>query len=144
MWEKEKLSVFGKFTPCIAIILGLLPVFIFFSSCNNSGEQTPDVSNIKVNLQTSRFDLDLYAIDTNHIGEGLQKLLIKYPDFLNYFLDTLMAYGIHRNFSDTSLGVRELDTFLTYKDYVNLEDTIKKHYPANKDIDNELSDGFRF
>jgi len=117
---------------------------IFLSGCNNSSENIPDISNININLHTSRFDKDLYAIDTNHIGEGLQKLYARYPDFLNYFLDTLMAYGIRGNYSDTSQGIRELDTFLTYKDYVDLEDTIKKKYPGNKDIDKELTDGFRF
>jgi hypothetical protein len=130
---------------------------VFFAlllySCNNTNEKIPDVSNINVSLQTSRFDLDLYAIDTNHIGEGLQKLKVKYPDFLNYFLDTVMAYGINGNYSDTTKGVREgLRPFLCFKDFKGLEDTIKKYYPDSKETDKQtcseldepITDAFRF
>ncbi len=123
----------------------IFPVLLFVTSCGNSNESIPDVSNIKVSLETRQFDKDLYAIDTNHIGAGLQQLLAKYPDFLNYFLDTVMAYGIRGNYSDTVGGIREgLKPFLTYKDYVALEDTIKAHYPDTKAVDAELTDGFRF
>src|ERR1700733_7259695 len=105
----------------------LLAIFISFSflltGCNNSGEKTPDVSGIKISLQTSRFDLDFSSIDTNHIGEGLQKLYTKYPDFLNYYLDSFMTFGINKNYTDTSRAVLDsLKPFLVYKDYVNLED----------------------
>jgi hypothetical protein len=112
--------------------------------CNDRPEKIPNVSGVAVNLQTYRFDLDLFAIDTAHTGAGLQKMAAKYPDFLNYFLDTLMAYGIRGNYNDTSVGIRELDSFLTYKDYLNLEDTIKKYYPDSKRTDEELTNGFRF
>jgi hypothetical protein len=138
IFSPEKQSILFRFFLALAIVFAT-----FLGSCN-SGENIPEVSNVKVDLKTSRFDLDLFAIDTNHIGDGLKKLSAKYPDFLNYFLDTLMAYGIHGNYSDTGLGIRQLDTFLTFKDYVNLEDTIKKYYPGNKDVDKELEDGFRF
>ena len=115
------------------------------SGCGNSGNQIPDVSNININLQTYRFDKDLYSIDTNHVAKGLQLLKEKYPDFLNYYLDTVRQYGIHGNFSDTSRGgIDSLRIDLTFKDFVELEDTIIKHYLDNKDIDKELSEGFQF
>jgi hypothetical protein len=123
----------------------IFAVALFFGSCGNTGENIPKVSNIKVTLETRQFDKDLYALDTNHIGAGLQQLLVKYPDFLNYFLDTVMAYGIRGNYNDTVKGIREgLKPFLTYKDFVALEDTIKAHYPDTKTVDAELTDGFRF
>ena len=119
-------------------------VTLLLSNCNNPAEKTPDVSKVDLVLQTSRFDVDLYAIDTNHVGDGLKALQKKYPDFLNYFLDTTMAYGIKGNYDDTTKGVKEgLRVFLTYKDFVNLEDTIKKHYPDTKDVDGMLSAGFK-
>lgn len=127
------------------LLIAIFPFTLFLSSCNNTGEKIPDVSNIKVSLDTRRFDKDLYAIDTNHIGEGLQKLLVKYPDFLNYFLDTAMAYGIYGNYNDTAMAIREgLKPFLTFSDFVKLEDTINKYYPDTKETDAELTDGFRF
>lgn len=127
------------------LLIIIFIVSLIFSSCGNSNENVPDVSNIKVALETRQFDKDLYAIDTNRIGAGLQQLLAKYPDFLNYFLDTIMAYGIRGNYNDTVQGIREgLKPFLTYKDYVALEDTIKAHYPDTKAVDAELTDGFKF
>lgn len=116
----------------------------FITGCGNDAEKVPDTSDVKITLVTHRFDKDLYAIDTNHIGEGLQQLAVKYPDFLNYFLDTLMAYGIHGNYSDTVAGVREgLRPFLVFKDYKDLADTIQKHYPDTKVTDEILTSGFK-
>jgi hypothetical protein len=126
----------------IILVLGAATAI---NSCRPHSEQVPDVSNIKITLQTYRFDKDLYAIDTNHIADGLKQLKTKYPDFLDYYLDTLHEYGIHGNYNDTVKGIREdVRQDLTYKDFVNLEDTIKKCYPDNKDLDEELTGGFRF
>jgi hypothetical protein len=122
-----------------------LALFLLSNGCTSDTEKTPDISGVKVNLQTYRFDIDLYALDTNHIGEGLQKLNAKYPDFLDYFLDTLMAYGIHGNYADTNHGITEgLKPFLTFKDFVNLENEIKQQYPDSKPTDEALTDGFRY
>ena len=121
-----------------------IPVLLLLSSCNNGNEKTPDVSNIHVDLRTAHFDRDLYAIDTNNIGAGLKQLYTKYPDFLNYFLDTVMAYGIHGNYSDTVQGIREgLKPFLSFKDFKDLEDSIKSHYPDTRATDEKLAAGFK-
>jgi len=129
-------------TRYIAVVLIFL---ISLCSCGNTSQNIPEVSGIKISLQAYRFDKDLYAIDTNHIGDGLKQLSAKYPDFLNFFLDTMMGYAINSNYNDTCRGIREgLKVFLTYKDFVGLEDTINKHYPDTKDIEHELVNGFQF
>ncbi len=123
-------------------LVGLSMVVMVLYGCNN--DNAPDTSGIKVDLKTYRFDKDLYAIDTNHIGDGLTKLAAKYPAFLDYFLDTLMAYEIHGNYSDTLVGIREgLKPFLVFKDYKDLEDSIIKHYPDTKTTDEQLTRGFK-
>ena len=125
------------------IILSLL-FFVLLNGCK-SNDDTPDVSNIKISLQTWRFDKDLYAIDTNHIADGLKKLLVKYPDFLNYYLDTIREYGIHGNYNDTVKGIREdLKIDLTFKDFKDLEDTIFRYYPDSRETDATLTTAFRF
>jgi len=136
--------LFSKLSPCIILLAGLFVAS--FAGCNSDNvEKIPDISSTKIALQTSRFDLDLYAIDTNNIGAGLHQLAGKYPDFLDYFLDTVMAYGIHGNYADTTEGIRVgLKTFLSFRGFKTLEDTIKKNYPDNKDIDAELTQGFAF
>lgn len=117
---------------------------LFLTGCEGNKEKTPDTSGIQLTLETHRFDLDLYAIDTNNIGAGLTRLRTKYPDFLDYFLDTLMAYGINGNYSDTVTGIREgLKPFLAFKDYKDLEDNIRKQYPDTKEIDETLTQAFK-
>ncbi len=113
--------------------------------CHDAAIKEPDVSGVKVDLQTQRFDLDIYAIDTNHIGEGLSKLKPKYPDFLDFFLDTVMGFGLHGNYNDTATGVRvAMHEYLCYKDYVHLQDTIRKCYQDTKETDAALAEGFRY
>lgn len=127
------------FACCIAAFSWLL------AGCGNDAANVPDTSGIKVELKTQRFDLDLYALDTANMGAGLTQLRAKYPDFLDYFLDTLMAYGIHGDYNnDTLTGLRDgLKPFLTHKDYVELENYIKKQYPDTKKQDEQLTNGFK-
>ena len=133
-------SFYSKlFLPAIAMLVGAMTLF----SCKG-GNNEPDVSKVDVKLESYRFDLDLYALDTNRIGEGLQKMKAKYPNFLDYFLDTLMAYNIHGNYNDTVAGIREgLKPFLNYKDFVDLENSIKEQYPNTKEQDKQLTEGFK-
>src|SRR5690606_11014322 len=92
------------------LILSALP-FAFFSCSNNN---TPDVSNITVDIESSRLDKDLYALDTNNLGSGLAALQSKYPGFLNFYLDTLMGFGINGNYNDSNPAIQKgLKTFLT-------------------------------
>ncbi len=117
---------------------------LLLQGCNNESNNIPDTSGIKIELKTSRFDIDLYHIDTNNIGEGLKKLNTKYPDFLNYFLDTIMAYDIKGNYNDTVTGIREgLKPFLVFKDFKELQDEIELKYPDTKIVDEKLVDGFK-
>jgi hypothetical protein len=127
-------------------VLNIVVVFLLLivAGCN-SNQKTPDVKQVAVTLRTDRFDTDLFSIDTNNVGAGLKELLKKYPDFLNYFLDTVMAYEIHGNYTDTVGGVRDgLRMFLTYKDFVNLEDSIKFHYPDTRDVDAAITEAFKY
>ena len=119
-------------------------IALLFSNCGPS-ENIPDVSKINVALKTYRFDKDLYSIDTNHIAEGLKQLQVKYPDFLNYYLDTVREYHINGNFSDTVRGIREdLRVDLTFKDFLHLQDTITLLYPDSKETDEKLLDAFKY
>jgi hypothetical protein len=100
------------FSPILCLTLFLI---LFGASCNN-GEKSPDVSGVKIELNTRRLDQDLAKMDTAQIAAGLQALSAKYPDFLDFWLDELMQFGVNGNYSDTAMGVREhLRQFLTYK-----------------------------
>jgi len=112
--------------------------------CGDSKDH-PDVRNVKVELQTRRLDRDLSYLDTNYIGQGLQQLKEVYPDFLDFYLDTLLGYGVRGNYSDTVTGVRlGLKPFLTNKDIRGLFDTVARHFPDTKAIEGALTEGFRY
>ena len=115
------------------------------AGCGSHEQKKVDISGIKVALKSSRFDLDIYALDTNHIGTGLQEMKKIYPDFLDYFFDTLMPYGLHGNYSDTAVAVKQgIREYLTYHDFVHLQDTIRKYFPDTKETDAEIEKGFRY
>lgn len=135
-------KIFGKRAKLA--FYSLLAGLATFAACTNESENVPDTSSVTITLNTKRFDTELYAIDTNNIGEGLTKLKRKFPDFLDYFLDTLMAYGIKGNYNDTTSAIRDnLKPFLVYKDYKELQNYIVKQYPDTKQTDESLLNGFK-
>src|SRR5690606_1553425 len=124
---------------------GLLGIILLgvFQSCKSGNE--PDVSHIKITLNSSRLDKDMAAMDTTNLPDALLRLEKKYPEFLHFYLDTLMGLGIHHDFSINNPCIQEgLKIFLTYKDFRGLFDTIQQHYPDTKAIDKDLEKGFQY
>jgi len=69
-------------------VIVILALFIF--SCKDS-RHTPDVSGIKINLQTQRFEQDLFGLDTNNMAGSLQALQQKYPRFFGDFMNNILG-----------------------------------------------------
>lgn len=137
---KRKLYTSSKVIQLLSTVL----ISILLTIGCNEGEKAPDVSGIKVDLKTYRFDKDMVAIDTNNMSGGLQQLQQKYPDFLNFFLDTLIGFDIRRDYSNYNPGVMGVRHYLTQKDYRGLFDTVDKHFPDTKEQDDVLTKGFRY
>lgn len=115
-----------------------------FSGCGDHKPNVPDTKGIKIDYVSHRFEQDLFSLDTNQLGVGLEKMKGKYPGFLDYFLDTLMAYDIHGKYSDTVDGIKNgLKPFLSFKDYRDLQDSITAHYADVRSVDGELSAAFK-
>ncbi len=62
---------------------------ILLNSCNNA-DNTPDVSNIQVDLKTLRFEKDLFTIDSANYTANLDLVISKYPSFGENFLSTII------------------------------------------------------
>jgi hypothetical protein len=58
-------------------------------SCTNNNK-TPDVSDIKVELVTQRFEQDFFSLDTSHLMPNLDKLIARYPSFGENFITTIL------------------------------------------------------
>jgi len=123
----------------------LLASLLFLLWSCKGGEKIPDVSNIKIELQSQRLDKDLAALDTNKLPQGLQSLKAKYPDFLDFYLDTLMGFGIMGNYADSSKAIQlGLKGFLSQRDYRGVFDTVAVHFPDTKKEEAALINGFQF
>ena len=70
-------------------------VFVFIITCCmlfacNNGDKTPDVSGIKIDLNTERFEKDLFTLDSTNFTANLDILIAKYPSFGENFLATIL------------------------------------------------------
>ncbi len=65
-------------------------VILFFIGCK-TGRKAPDVSNIPVTVHIERFDQAFFAIDTNHVEQGLLDLGRQYPYFINDFAVNILG-----------------------------------------------------
>ena len=117
---------------------------LVLTSCSNDTKH-PDVDHITIDLRTARLDRDLAALDTNNLTQGLSKLNEEYPLFLNFYLDTLMGFGVHGNYSMSAEAMQKgLQPFLSHPDIRGLFDTVQHHFPDTKAIDEQLVMGFKY
>ena len=114
----------------------LLLLLILFS-CKNS--DNPDVSGITVNAKIERFDQAFFALDSNHIREGLLQLNQEFPYFLNDFTVNILGAG---PLSDTSLNSFFVcRKFLT--SYLPVKDSIGMKFKNMGNVEEGLKKGFQ-
>jgi len=117
----------------------LIPIFtaIIFYSCK-SNSNIPDVSSIKINVETRRFEQDFFAMDTNKVAESMKAILQKYPDFLPQFTDNILGLDLDsllvphnpqnkavRMFIHDYMAIKDSSDLL-YKNFSKETDAIKK------------------
>lgn len=116
---------------------------VALASCG--GSDAPDVNPANIKLSARRFDRDLAALDTANLAAGLRGLEQRYPDFLGFYLDTLMGFRVQGNYADSTAGIREgVRSFLTYPDYRGVFDTVAAHFPDTKKIEDDLRKGIAY
>jgi len=125
------------------LLLALGAVFLF-AACKNT-DSVPDVSNIKLQLDIRHLERDFPALDTSHLAQSLSALKEKYPDFLDFYLDTLLGIGVRGNYVAGNPAIEKgVHSFLTYPDYRDLYDTVFKHFPDTRQMDEDLKKGFQY
>lgn len=60
-----------------------------FLACNSKND-TPDVSGIKVELTTQRFEKDFFSLDSTRLMPALDQLISRYPSFGENFITTIL------------------------------------------------------
>ena len=117
-------------------------VFVFvatlLSSCSNS-DKTPDVSNIKIELKTIRFEKELFALDTINYTPRLDKLLSAYPSFGENFLALILNADPAWSADSTAGYVQGFTTA-----YKNLYDTAEIVFKDFTPYEKEIKEGLQF
>jgi hypothetical protein len=118
-------------------ILIIVLVFSFLFSCN--GGKNPDVSDIKISLQTQRFEQDFFAVDTNNVVAGINALEAKYPSFTKPYLIRIL--GADANWGGDTLAIYVKD-FMKY--YASVYDSTKKEFTNFKPYEAKLQKAFQY
>ena len=114
-------------------------IFIFFQSCGPN-KYIPDVSHIKSEVKVQRFEQDLFAIDTTNIVAGVKALEQKHGAFFTEVF--LKIVGDMRNPDATPEEL--IGKMIKNQAIRQLYDTCMIAYPNVAEIDEELSDAFRY
>ena len=115
-----------------------LLIVLFFSSCNG-GEKEPDVSNINIELHTSRFEKDLFGLDTANFAANLDILQAKYPGFGENFLATILNCDPKWPADTVTSYVRGFIT--AYKQLYDTAEIVFKDFTV---YENEIKQGLQF
>jgi hypothetical protein len=70
--------------------IGLVTASLFLFSCNN-GDKIPDVSNIKINLTTDRFEKNLFDTTTTSLVSYLKQLQNGNTEFTSIYLRKILG-----------------------------------------------------
>jgi len=99
-------------------IILILASSIFLAACG-SGNKSPNVSDIKVDLQTLRFEKDFFAMDTNNLPASFETLSKKYPGFSLEFTEQILGIPM----MDTS-GMKYYAMKRFLSDYRPIKDSV--------------------
>ena len=114
-----------------------LIICVFIFSCNSNN--IPDVSNVKVPLETKRFEQAFFALDTNNMAAGLDKLIAAYPTFGENFMGTILGADPKWSPDSTALYVKSIITYNR-----NVFDTAQKYFANFNSYEKEIKKGLQF
>lgn len=100
--------------------LFIISVVFIFCACSNN-KKAPDVSAVKIDLVTMRFEQDLFSIDTNHVASSMQELLKKYPQFTPDFIQNILGLDLDSLVIEGNAQDQAIKLFL--HDYRPLKDS---------------------
>ncbi|MEQ1552921.1 MAG: hypothetical protein ABL929_02015 [Ferruginibacter sp.] len=119
-----------RFTICLGLS-------IFFFSCNN--KKIPNVSHIKIDIKTQRFEDSFFAIDSNKMAIQLDKLVEDYPSFGKLFLIDIL--GVDPRWSiDTTANY--LNAYKAYSK--TLYDSSKKYFSDFSIYEKQIKKGLQY
>ncbi|MEO9003466.1 MAG: hypothetical protein ABI288_01965 [Ginsengibacter sp.] len=114
-------------------ILFILYIATLFLSCA-SKKNIPDVSSIKINVNTKRFEQDFFKMDTTRIAESISILLKKYPDFLPDFIGNILGLDLDSLLISDNPQSQAIRSFLhDYQPIKDSSDLLYKNFTKEAD-----------
>ncbi len=110
-------------------------------SCNGN-KNIPDVSSIKVNLETRRFEKDFFAMDTTKVAESMKVVLQKYPDFLPLFTANILGLDLDSLLLPGNKEDAAIRMFI--HDYTPLKDSAELLYNSFDKETKSIEQGLKF
>ncbi|MCH2023196.1 MAG: hypothetical protein MK207_12025 [Saprospiraceae bacterium] len=121
----------------IKVFFLLSCIIVYITSCNTTTSELkyiPKTEGIKATMQLIRFEQSFFAIDSSNISDDINKLKLKYPEFTNGFLATVL--GIR----DTGMQNMIIKGYLNYPDARFTFDTIQKVFSNMNQTQKELNE----
>ncbi|MDD4216900.1 MAG: hypothetical protein PHZ24_06155 [Bacteroidales bacterium] len=119
------------------IVLAVLIFFVVRYFVKNRNPLNVDVSDIELNLEIERFDLDL--IDANNSWKAIESLQEKYGVFFEIYNKEIISIGGIEN----SSYLTYLSTFLNDYSVVEAHREVNRTYSDCSKLDIELTQGFK-
>ncbi len=111
--------------------------FLLFYSCKNN---TPDISNIKVDTKIIRFDSILFANNVDSIDNWLPDFLSAYPEFIDVYTTGIISVGSSgsKNFS------KRFEEFISYTEGFEIDKAVADRFKDFNDIEQEIETALKY
>lgn len=110
-------------------------------SCT-SRSKAPDVSSIKVELETRRFEQDFFAMDTANIGVSMQKIIQKYPGFTGDFIHNILGLDLDSVLMGAPAEQTAIKRFIG--DYMPIKDSADILYKDFTKYSEQIKSGLQY
>jgi hypothetical protein len=114
------------------IIVFIATVLLF--SCNNEKDK-PDVSDVKVDFKIERFEQVFFAIDTNNITAGLNRVNQQFPGFFPFYVQQILRVLP----TEAAPVIKQI-----LVSYAPIYDSIQKKYNNLNWLKEDLTTGFKY
>jgi hypothetical protein len=121
-----------------SVFIVALIASLFLFSCNN-GEKNPDVSDIRINLTTDRFEKKLFDTSAPSLTAYLQRLESTNPSFTATYLKTILNAEPQWPADTTAAFVNEF-----VKAFRPVYDSAEKIFNDFSPFENEIKKGLQF
>jgi hypothetical protein len=116
----------------------LLLTIVLLVSCRS--KEGPDVSGIKVELTTFRFEKEFFSLDTNNLSSSLDALYGKYPVFFRDFAVNILGLPpMNDSGAQTMMAIKRF-----IRDYRPVYDSVMKVFPTFDRYEEDIVDGMRY